>query len=237
MVNWPIAWYPAFRHAIELAQGGAIGEVTQVEYRAAHHGPKEYGCSPYFYEWLYDARRNGGGVLADYCCYGALAAHLLLGVPQRVQATAGRYQKDYIEVEDNAVLTLEYPRAHAIAQASWSQIGPGTGHNPVIYGTTGTILVHQRPGSREGHVIREGTIELMTADAPEGVIVEPPPLALGDRNAVEHIAAHLRDGRPLNAVVDARRSRDVQQILEAGYRAAATGAGVALPLAEVANRG
>jgi predicted dehydrogenase len=235
VVNWPIAWYPAFRHAITLARSGRIGEVNHVEYRAAHMGPKEYGCSEYFYEWLYDPQRNGGGVLADYACYGALAAHLLLGPPHRVYATAGRYQKDYIDVEDNAVVIMEYPCAHAIAQASWSQIGPGTGQNPVIYGTTGTILVHQRSGSKEGHVIKEGAIELMTREKPDGVIIEPPALPAGERTLTEHLVSCLRDGAPLNEIVAPAISRDVQETLTAAYEAVGSGTRVALPLQRVGS--
>jgi predicted dehydrogenase len=227
MVNWPTAWYPAFRHALALARSGEIGEITQVEYRAAHQGPKEFGCSRHFYEWLYDPQRNGGGVLADYAGYGVLVAHLLLGTPDRVYATAGRYQKDYIDVEDNALLLMEYPRAHASAQASWSQIGIGTGQNPVIYGTAGTIVVHQRPGSREGHVVKEGTVEVQTATEPGGILVDPPALPVGERNAVEHFARCLRDGGPLLEMLRPALNRDVQETVEAGYRAAGLGAGVA----------
>ena len=37
-----------------MAQAGEIGQLWQVKYRAAHQGPVELGCSPQFWEWLYD---------------------------------------------------------------------------------------------------------------------------------------------------------------------------------------
>jgi predicted dehydrogenase len=235
MVNWPVAWYPAFRHALNLTRDGHIGRVTQVDYRSAHNGPKEYGCSPYFYDWLYDAERNGGGALIDYCCYGVMAAYMLLGLPHRVHAVGGRYQKDYIRVEDNALLTMTYPRALGMAQASWSQIGEGLGIGPIIYGTEGTILVHQRHGSREGQLIKEGTIELMTRDRPQGQLIDPPALSADQSSALGHFVTCLRDGTPLDRMVDPTTGRAVQEVIEAGYLSLAAGKDISLPLAPGAH--
>jgi predicted dehydrogenase len=230
MVNWPVAWYPAFRAALRLARDGVIGRVTHVDYRAAHAGPKEFGCSTYFYEWLYDPERNGGGALMDYCSYGAMASRVLLGVPQRVYGVAGRYQKDYIVVEDNALLVMRYAQAMGTAQASWSQIGPGMGITPTIYGTSGTIIVHQRSGAREGKVVKEGQVELMTTDQPDGRLIEPPDLPVGERGAVEHFISCLRRDSPIEGIVSPSVGRDVQEITHAGYLSVANGHEVSLPL-------
>src|SRR3954469_11222674 len=61
MVNWPTAWRPAIIHALDLVRSGVIGEPVQVSHRGGHVGPKEYGCSDQFCDWLYDPDRNGGG--------------------------------------------------------------------------------------------------------------------------------------------------------------------------------
>ena len=58
MVNWPFAWWPQMQRALQLVREGAIGDIWQVRYRAAHAGPRELGCSEYFCEWLYDPKRN-----------------------------------------------------------------------------------------------------------------------------------------------------------------------------------
>lgn len=125
---------------------------------------------------------------------------------------------------------MSYPRAMGTAQASWSQIGPGMGAGPVIYGTDGTILVHQRSGSREGQLIKEGTIEVMTRELPDGALLEPPELPVGQRNAIEHFTTCLREDMPFNDVVSPVTGRDVQEILEAGYLSLANGHDVTLPL-------
>src|SRR6202008_5141640 len=61
MVNWPTAWRPALRHGLALAAAGEVGEPVQLSHRGGHAGPREFGCSPQFVEWLYDPHRNGGG--------------------------------------------------------------------------------------------------------------------------------------------------------------------------------
>src|SRR4029079_18754994 len=114
MVNWPTAWQPAIRHALRLAQAGEVGDIYRFSFRGGHGGPKEYGCSPQFYGWLYDRARNGAGAYIDYCGYGASVAPALLGMPNRALASVGRLQKDYIDVDDNAVLVLRYPHAMAV---------------------------------------------------------------------------------------------------------------------------
>ncbi len=83
MVNWPTAWTPAIRHVLDLAAGGAIGEIYRFNFRGGHGGPREFGCSPYFYHWLYDRARNGAGAYIDYCGYGVSMARLLLGPASR----------------------------------------------------------------------------------------------------------------------------------------------------------
>jgi predicted dehydrogenase len=54
MINFPPLWSPALRHAIKMAQDGNIGNIFELRFRAAHNGPKEMGCTPYFYKWLYN---------------------------------------------------------------------------------------------------------------------------------------------------------------------------------------
>lgn len=219
MINWPFAWWPQLQKALELAQAGAIGHVWQVKYRAAHCGPREFGCSTHFCDWLYDPQRNGGGALVDYCGYGAVLARCVLGMPSRVTAVAGRLVKEDILVEDNALLALRYPRALAISEGSWSQIGELTGYLTAIYGTEGTLLVEPRAGGR---------LLLATKDQPHGQAVDLP--ANHTRTATGHFLHCLETGEPFTMLCDARIGRDVQEILDAGLQSARTGCEVSLPL-------
>jgi predicted dehydrogenase len=218
MVNWPFAWSAALQHGMKLAQDGAIGDLYQVRYRGAHAGPKELGCTPYFYNWLYDREKNGAGALMDYCCYGAVLCRYLLGQPARVTGIAGRLQKRYIGVDDNAILLLDYHHAIGIAEASWTQIGHPTAYTPVFYGSDGTIVVHR------------DSVQVATREQPDGAFVEVPELPEEARTATDYFLSRIVSGEPVEGLSNADVSRDAQEILEAGLISAQIGAQVSLPL-------
>ncbi|MBA4018408.1 MAG: gfo/Idh/MocA family oxidoreductase [Pirellula sp.] len=221
MVNWPFAWRPQLQHALTLARGGAIGRLWQVKYRAAHEGPLEHGCSPYFVTWLYDPELNGAGALMDYGCYGACLSSYLLGLPSRVSAVGGRLCKEDVLAEDNAVILMAYPRAVGIAEASWTQIGDLTAYQTVMYGTAGTILVEAG---------ENGRLLLATKDDPAGSPVEVPALPTHLQNASANFLYCLEHGEEFAPLCDARTARDAQEVLEAALMAIDSGTDVSLPL-------
>ncbi len=221
MVNWPFAWWPQLQHALRLTADGTIGDVWQVKYRAAHAGPAELGCSPQFCEWLFDESLNGGGALMDYCCYGAVLARVLMGLPNRVTALTGRFCKENIIVEDNALLAMTYPRGMATAEGSWTQIGKLTSYTTALYGSAGTLLVEPRAGGR---------LFLATADDPEGSEVEVPRAAAHLTNSAAHFVHGIRTGEPFQSLCQDRVCRDTQEILEGGLQSVEAGSEISLPL-------
>jgi len=221
MVNWPITWWPQIQKGLDMALGGEIGRIWQVKYRAAHGGPKEMGCSPYFYEWLYDPSLNGGGAFADYCCYGAVLSRLILGMPSRVNGTAGRLTKEDITVEDNGVLVMTYPNAISIAEASWSQVGYMQTYSPLILGTEGTLLIEPNA---------DGGILLATKKNPMGKRVKVPKAPASMKSASHHFIHCLKTGEDFHPMGDPRICRDAQEIVEAGILSAQEGSEMSLPL-------
>jgi predicted dehydrogenase len=230
MVNWPTAWTPAIRHALDLAAGGAVGDIYRFNFRGGHGGPKEFGCSPYFYGWLYDRARNGAGAYIDYCGYGASMARLLLGPASRASATIGRLQKDDIGTDDNAILTLRWARAMAVIEATWTAAGPVPDGGPTIGGRDGTLVVRRQSGRREGQIVVGGVVEQIGRDSAESRFLEPPPLPEGERSAVEFFLTRLATDRPFDGLCSLAIGLDTQELLEAGLRAARTGREVSLPL-------
>ncbi len=224
MVNWPFSWWPQLQKALAMAKAGDIGDVWEVKYRAAHEGPREMGCSQYFSDWLYDDELNGGGAFIDYCCYGALLAQHLMGMPTRVSATVGRFVKEDIMVEDNGVLVMTYPNGLALAEASWTQVGYFHTYTPVIYGTKGALMIEPRDGGK-----------LWKADAknPMGKEIKVAKPAPHLRNASANFVHCLRTGEDFYALGDVRLCRDTQEILEAGLIAAEAGEEVSLPLSVI----
>lgn len=236
MVNWPTNWTPATRHALDLAARGEVGDIFHFSFRGGHGGPKEYGCSEYFYEWLYDRERNGAGAYVDYCGYGAVMAHHLLGLPSRAQATIGRLQKDYVPVDDNAILVLRYPQAMAVIEATWTANGPVPDGGPAIWGSAGSLVVQRQAARREGQIVRTGVVKRVTSAEPDGEIIEPPELPEGSRNATEYFLNCLASDRPFEGLVSLDTSIGAQEILEAGLIAARAGSEVSLPL-DICNWG
>ncbi|GBC93580.1 Glucose--fructose oxidoreductase [bacterium HR15] len=200
MINWPVRWNPAFYALVERARAGEFGQIYHLRFRIGHAGPREIGCDPYFVAWLYDAHLNGGGASIDFGSYGAMLSAYLLGMPERVYGVRGVFTKDYPVPDDNAILLLHYPRATAVLEATWSQVGTDGSGNPIIYGTdaTATVLDGKLRIHRKGEAVRWE---------------EPPPLPEGERNPAEYFLRCIRENRPPTGMVSAEVGYMAQQIL------------------------
>jgi predicted dehydrogenase len=228
MVNWPTAWRPALRHGLTLALDGGVGEPTQLSHRGGHAGPREFGCSPQFCEWLYDPRRNGGGALVDYCGYGAVLCRLVLGRPQTVTAVTPPPIKPDLVAEDRAIAVLSYPRALGLLEASWTQIGGEPAFAMIVYGERGTLIVHQPRPTREGERVDVGRVQVVT---PAGSrMIDPPPLPAEERDGPTHFLSRVASRGEVTPFCSADVGADVQEVIAAAQRSAATGVRVELPL-------
>jgi predicted dehydrogenase len=220
MINWPTAWSRAINQALTLAREGRIGKLFYLKYHAGHNGPRELGCSEYFYSWLFDAEKNGPGALMDYCCYGADLAAYLLGTPQFVACAGGKFVKDYDIPLDNAVILMQYAGSVGIAEASWTQIGHPPYYELVLMGSTGSIVA--------GHY--DDAVILVTPEAQEGQKVHAPELPKGRDNDVAYFISCLLEKTAPSGLVDPEVGLAAQQILEAGARAVKDHTMVPLPL-------
>ncbi len=216
MINWPTAWSPAIQEMERRILAGDIGRLFYFKQRSAHNGPKEIGCTEYFWSWLYDESKNGAGALMDYCCYSANMCARFLGLPEEVTGFRGVFVKDYPVPDDNAIILMKYTHAFGVAEASWTQrVGYATS-NPVAYGTLGSIAV-------SGHKV------IVQNDGKE-VVLEPPPTQAPRRSGPEYLLHCLETGEKPEGFCSMEVSRDAQEILEAGKRAADTGMTQQLPL-------
>lgn len=209
MINWPFAWWPQMQHAISMAAAGEIGDIWQVKYRAAHAGPKELGCSDYFCDWLFNPELNGAGAMMDYCCYGCVLASVLLGTPKSITGIGGQYRPEPLGVEDNALIVMQYPRAMATAEGSWSQVGKLTAYTTAIYGTKGTLMVEPQ---------KKGRLMLAIEKHPLGeeVKVQCPLLHL--QTATEHFAHCINTGEEPWILCHPQSGLEAQRILEEGIQ-------------------
>jgi predicted dehydrogenase len=161
---------------------------------------------------------NGAGAFMDYCCYGAALDCMLVGMPSRVTAVAGRLRKTDLPAEDNAVMIMQHHNAISTSTASWTQIGHMTSYEPIIYGDKGTLKASQ------------GKLYFSDAENDSGVQVRVPKIAPGYRHALEHFVAVIRQEVPLMELCSGEVALMAQEVLEAGLISANTNMTVSLPL-------
>jgi len=87
--------------------------------------------------------------MLDYCCYGALVSRWYIG-EQAVAAMGMRANLDsqWGDGDDNAAMIVRFPAAMALLEGSWTTWDHGVPTGPIVYGTTGTLVVESRDGKR-----------------------------------------------------------------------------------------
>lgn len=228
VVNWPLTWSPAARKAKALIDAGVIGRVLEVKWRAGHTGPlgpsaahegvsetaegmtgPERGAT-----WWHQAAQAGGAML-DFCCYGAMVAHWYIGA----QATAALGLKANLDshwgdAEDNGVILVRFPEALALLEGSWTTFDHGVPTGPIVYGTTGTLVVDQHEGR---------PIVRLERGHRQTTLYEVEPLPEGRTTIAEEYVHHLETSEPLHPSLEMAFNLDVMAILDAGVRSASTG--------------
>jgi predicted dehydrogenase len=227
-INWPVVWSPAVQSAKQLIDRDAIGRILEVKWRAGHTGPlgprarhpgvaeeaapmtgPERGAT-----WWHQAAA-GGGALIDYCCYGALLSRWYIGE----QASAaiglrGNLDSQWGDADDNAVVVVRFPKAMALLEGSWTTLTHGVPTGPIVYGTTGTLVVDNLDGRPVVRLERG-------QDAPE---IHEPALLPSHRNTIAaELIHHLETGEALHPTLDMMFNLEVMAILDAGIRSAGSG--------------
>lgn len=123
LTNYETSWYASNQYVNDLVQQGKLGDIRKVMVNDGHQGPKEIGVSKEFLEILTDPEKNGAGALIDFGCYGANLMTWLLKGERPVSVTAVTHQNKpdiYKNVDDEASIILQYPKAQCIIQGSWN---------------------------------------------------------------------------------------------------------------------
>ncbi|MDD5604161.1 MAG: Gfo/Idh/MocA family oxidoreductase [Eubacteriales bacterium] len=222
IINWPVAWWPAFRLAQELTEKGAAGNVFKFHYRnRSSLGPYCYGNrempeSEKKGEWWYQ-KEPGGGAMLDYCCYGCSLSRWFVGRrPEAVFAMKMNAMSNFAPVEDYSAMMIRYPEAVALIEGSWATVSGGGVHNgPIVFGDRGTI-VSDRYSSK---VL---VYNKLHGNDPDGVY-ESSPLTPGRDNIAAEYFNHIDKGEPVHPLLDIPLNIDAMAALDAGIRSAASG--------------
>ena len=207
MINWPLAWSPWLHDLKHRIDAGEIGHVFHTKFRNGHSGPKEIGCGPEFYGWLYDEALNGGGAITDFGSYGAALCRWFYGMPESVYGIRGNFTKNYDVPDDHAICILKYPKASAVVEGTWATKGFDPSGNPVIHGAEGTLSVFG------------GKVHLNLGD--NETIVEPAAISPGD--PATYFIECVRGIRKPEGILDPVIAADACRIIDAAKRSNVSG--------------
>ena len=228
LVNWPLTWSPSARKAKSLIEEGVIGRLLEVKWRSGHTGPLGPGAAHAGVSeqaapmtgpergatWWHQAD-TGGGAMLDYCCYGAMVSRWYIG-EQAVAALGMRANLDsqWGDADDNAAVLVRFPGAMALLEGSWTTFDHGVPTGPIVYGTTGTLVVEQRDGK---------PIVRLERGHGQTTIYETEPLPAGRQNVAGEYVHHLDTGEPLHPTLEMMFNLEAMAILDAAVRSAASG--------------
>ncbi len=218
LTNYETTWYRNLHEIKRRVDAHEQGPIRRMVYRMGHAGPIEIGCREPFLAWLLDPVENGGGAVTDFGCYGANLTTWLMNGERPVAVSCVTKQikpRRYPDVDDDATITIEYPAAVAVVQASWNW--PFNVKDAVVYGATGELASR---GDKEVNGWRHGEDRPTTSRAPKLPESESDPFA--------HLAAVVRGETKPNALSSVTNNLLVVEILDAARESAKTGRRVVL---------
>lgn len=229
-VNWPTTWSPGARTVKRLIDEGAIGRVLEVKWRnGGSMGPMSYSDpeppgTVKGAEWWHQAA-PGGGAMLDYCCYGSCLSRWYIG-EQAVAANGikANLNSHYGDADDNAVMSVRFPNAMAVLEATWTTWTPVI-PSILVYGEKGAITVGSKPGADphdRAQVVNVYTTRSHSPIAPD-LSIDPDPLPEGRETLAKEFIHHIETGEPLHPTVDPKMNLEIMAILDAGIRSAKSG--------------
>jgi predicted dehydrogenase len=130
----------------------------------------------------------------------------------------------YGDAEDNAVLTVRFPKGIAILEATWTTWHTGAPVGPIVYGTRGTLVVDHVPDPSTGKAAQAVKVYATRGYAGEpDRVVFGEPLPKGRASIAEEMVHHLESGEPLHPTLEIGHNLETMAILDAGIRSAASG--------------
>ncbi len=232
VVNGPLTWSPAARKAKALIDEGVIGRVLELKWRAGHTGPLGSGArhagvndvaapmdgTELAATWWHQ-EAQGGGAMLDYCCYGAMVSRWYIG-EQAVGAMGmkANLNSQWGDANDNGIILVRFPEAMALLEGSWTTWHHGVPTGPLVYGTTGTLVVEQQDERQD-----EQPVVRLERGHRESEVFKAEPRPEGRTTIAQEYIHHLDTGEPLHPTLEMDFNLEVMAILDAGVRSATSG--------------
>lgn len=221
IINWPVAWFPAFNLAKELADSGVVGKVLRVQYRSpSTRGPYKLGdhtAEELSKLWWYKSDR-GGGSICDYAGYGCALATWFTGkTAKRVSGLKKNFFLNFSDVEDYSVFCIDFGDSVGLIEGSWSTMSNGqipTG--PIVYGEEGVIVADRY--DKEVKVYKE-LKPYVTSPGPDEVHLSKE----SDEALAMNLWGFIKEGKPLHQLITAEFNMQIEAAFDAGIRSCNSG--------------
>jgi predicted dehydrogenase len=202
-------WNGTMRAAAKLVNDGALGKVTRIRYRNAHHAAYGRWFDNPDLQWFVDPALSGGGAFMDMGTHALHLVRTLFGPVKEVWAEIGNHSGQYPAVDDYGIAQMRFASGVlGTIEAAWTQTGGLEGLE--VVGSEKTIW-----NTAEGYVIT-GSKE------PIAPLAEEP-------TRIDRLVAVIQgkiDAAALRADLDA--TLDTVAIMGAAYQAAKKGSWVAV---------
>jgi predicted dehydrogenase len=186
---------PAIRKAVELVDGGAIGDPALLQVAVGWRSPFDPTSR------LFD-KKLGGGILLDGGIYPLSLASHFLGQAERIVSLA---QMAPTGVDDQAGVVLSYASGAMASIVFSSRVTPHA--TATLVGTDGRIEIHEDWHKPEGFTLRrrDGSTEVFDFALTEGN---------GYQYEAMHVMACLREGRTESDIMPLDESLALMRALD-----------------------
>jgi predicted dehydrogenase len=226
MCNYQMAWWPANENAKKLVDSGTIGKPWRLHGIVGHGGPGSGGTGRFFFDWLTDPVKNGGGALVDFGCYNALWSLWYMGRPESVYAEVIHLRPEtFPKVEDSATMMLKYKNGINTFEGSWDL--PRSFQDLEVFGSS---------TGPDGKLVRgsvymtQQKVELRTGGQPKDVPLEPLPPEQAD--PIAFMVDAMKKNKPIEGITALDINLGVVEIIEAAKESVRTQRAVKLPPAK-----
>lgn len=147
--------YAGYTEAIkEALSKGTIGEVTYLRVRVSHDGalPTDENPRGWLPDRFFDPKESAGGVAIDFGAHSLYLVSHLLGMPEQLVSTYGRFTER--PVEDNSVVVFRYPKG-VLGMAEATFVGASMPFVLEAHGTDGSLLHDPDTGLRLRRAVAE----------------------------------------------------------------------------------
>jgi len=226
MVDHSLRFFPPFRQAKKIVEGGGIGDLVKT--RASHMGWGYTG-------WRADPAQAGGGLLIEGAVHALYLSEWFLGRVKRLSAITGKTSYTSMPSEDIALVVLEGEKeAYGVVDANLNGPFPLWDDHLEIVGTKGMVIAN----GAEQQIIRGPPIwhfkDGMWTAYREKTFGDEVPFEIPNEvewawpkcftyAVAEFVSSVLEDRQPLTTGRDGRRAI---QLVHACYESAKTGRAV-----------